>query len=227
MFTSRAEFRLQLREDNADLRLTDMGRTLGLVDDVRWAAFCRKRDAVSRETERLKSTWVGPSSLPAGDAERLLGQTVEHEYSLAELLRRPGVGFDQIAAVAGIARPLAEVSREQLQEELGSSLAGAVIEQVEVSIKYAGYIDKQNDEVFRAAQYEKLRLPEDIDYAKVGALSHEVRQRLSQQRPETLGQAARLSGITPAAISLLLIHLKKRRLNALGGAATEGLDAAA
>jgi tRNA uridine 5-carboxymethylaminomethyl modification enzyme len=227
MFTSRAEFRLQLREDNADLRLTEIGRTLGLVDDARWAAFCRKRDAVSRETERLKSTWVGPSSLPAGDAERLLGKAVEHEYSLAELLRRPGVGFDQIAALAGIARPEADVSRERLHEELGPSLAGTVIEQVEVSIKYAGYIDKQKDEVLRAAQYEKLRLPEDIDYAQVSALSHEVRQRLSQQRPETLGQAARLSGITPAAISLLLIHLKKGQFKLLDVVGDDRFDAAA
>ncbi len=226
MFTSRAEFRLQLREDNADLRLTEIGRTLGLVDDARWSAFCRKRDAVSRETERLKSTWVGPSSLPAADAERLLGKSVEHEYSLAELLRRPGVGFDQIAAVAGIARPEAEVSRERLQEELGARLAGTVIEQVEVSVKYAGYIDKQNQEVLRVAHYEKLRLPEDLDYAQVVALSHEVRQRLSQQRPETLGQAARLSGITPAAISLLLIHLKKRQVKSLDVVEDDRFDAA-
>jgi tRNA uridine 5-carboxymethylaminomethyl modification enzyme len=227
MFTSRAEFRLQLREDNADLRLTEIGRTLGLVDDARWAAFCRKRDAVSRETERLKSTWIGPSSLPADDAERLLGKTVEHEYSLAELLRRPGVQFDQIAALAGIARPEAEVSREKLQEELGAQLARTVIEQVEVSIKYAGYIDKQNEEVLRVAHYEKLRLPEDLDYARVAALSHEVRQRLIQQRPETLGQAARLSGITPAAISLLLIHLKKRQVKSLDVVGDDRFDAVA
>ena len=227
MFTSRAEFRLQLREDNADLRLTEIGRKLGLVDDARWAAFCRKRDAVSRETERLKSTWIGPASLPADDAERLLGKTIEHEYSLAELLRRPGVQFDQIAAVAGIATPEAEVSRERLQEELGAPLAGTVIEQVEVSIKYAGYIDKQNEEVLRVAHYEKLRLPEDLDYARVVALSHEVRQRLSQQRPETLGQAARLSGITPAAISLLLIHLKKRQDKSLDVVGDDRFDAVA
>ena len=227
MFTSRAEFRLQLREDNADLRLTEIGRALGLVGDARWEAFCRKRDAVSRETERLKLTWVSPSSLPAEDAEQLLGKAIEHEYSLAELLRRPGVGFDQVAAVADIARPEAGVSRERLHEELGTSLAGTVIEQVEVSIKYAGYIDKQNDEVLRAAHYEKLLLPEDLDYAQVRALSHEVRQRLSQQRPATLGQAARLSGITPAAISLLLIHLKKGQRKSFGAVGPDRFDAAA
>ena len=225
MFTSRAEFRLQLREDNADLRLTEKGRELGLIDDARWTAFCRKRDAVSRETERLKSAWVSPQSLPADPAERLLGKSLEHEYSLAELLRRPGIDFDRIAEIAKLAKPQAGVSREALRDELGAALAATVIEQVEVSIKYAGYIDKQNEGVGRAAQYENLRLPPEFDYDQVTALSHEVRQRLRTQRPQTLGQASRLSGITPVAISLLLIHLKKWR--AKEAAADDRLDAAA
>jgi len=211
MFTSRAEFRLQLREDNADARLTDMGRQMGLVDDARWDAFNRKRDAVSRETEKLKSTWVQPSTLPAADAEALLGKALEHEYSLADLLRRPNVSFDTLEQVATIARPAAGVSRETLTVALGKDLADTVIEQVEVSIKYAGYINKQNEDVERAAHYEHLRLPDALDYSKVTALSFEARQKLSAQRPETLGQASRISGITPAAISLLLIHLKKGR----------------
>ena len=157
MFTSRAEYRLQLREDNADARLTESGRRLGLVDDARWAAFNRKRDAVSRETERLKSTWIHPGILPAADAERLLGKVLEHEHSLADLLRRPGVGFDQVAEIASIARPEAPaVSRETLAAELGAPLAGAVIEQFEVAIKYAGYIDKQLEEVERAVHFESL-----------------------------------------------------------------------
>ena len=227
MFTSRAEFRLQLREDNADLRLTETGRELGLVDDSRWSSFCRKRDAVSRETERLKLTWVNPGVLPVADAERLLGRAIEHEYSLAELLRRPGVSYDQVAGVAAIAKPGACVSRETLRRELGLSLADTVIDQVEVSLKYSGYIDKQNEEVDRAAHYESLHLPADLDYAQVTALSYEVRQRLSQHRPQTLGQAARLSGVTAAAISLLLIHLKKRRFKEFGTALPENLDAAA
>ncbi len=227
MFTSRAEFRLQLREDNADLRLTETGRALGLVDDARWSAFCRKRDAVSRETERLKLTWVGPASVPAADAERLLGKAIEHEYSLAELLRRPGVGFDTVAAVAAIGRPGAGVSRQALVDELGTDLAATVIEQLEVSVKYAGYIDKQVEDVLRAGHYEHLRLPDDLDYAQVSALSYEVRQRLSQQRPQTLGQASRLSGVTPAAISLLLIHLKKGNFKALSAVQTDEFDAAA
>ncbi|MDH3459769.1 MAG: tRNA uridine-5-carboxymethylaminomethyl(34) synthesis enzyme MnmG [Burkholderiaceae bacterium] len=211
MFTSRAEFRLQLREDNADLRLTEKGRELGLVNDARWDSFRRKREVVSRETQRLETTWATPLALPAADAARILGSPLAHEYSLAELLRRPGVDFDQIVEIARIAQPEAGVSRETLCAELGPALADAVIEQVAVSIKYAGYIDKQNEAVERMAQFESLRLPPELDYARVAALSHEVRQRLAQQRPETLGQASRLSGVTPAAISLLLIHLKKGR----------------
>jgi tRNA uridine 5-carboxymethylaminomethyl modification enzyme len=221
MFTSRAEFRLQLREDNADMRLTEIGRELGLVDDVRWEAFNRKRDAVSRETQRLRSTWITPAKLPAADAERWVGKALEHEYSLAELLRRPGVDFNALEAVAALARPEAGVSRETLVAELGEVLAAAVIEQMEISIKYAGYIDNQIDEVQRAAHYENMRLPEDLDYAQVHALSFEARQKLGQHRPETLGQASRISGVTPAAISLLLVHLKKGKRGGFAQAAND------
>jgi tRNA uridine 5-carboxymethylaminomethyl modification enzyme len=226
MFTSRAEFRLQLREDNADMRLTEIGRQLGLVDDARWAAFNRKRDAVLREAERLKSTWVHPQALPAADAERLLGKAIDHEYSLAELLRRPGIGFDALVEIAAIAKPDSGVSRETLEAELGVDPAGAVIEQVEISIKYAGYIHKQNEEVGRAVHFEGLRLPAELDYAKVTALSFEARQKLATHRPETLGQASRISGITPAAISLLLIHLKKGRFKGFAANELSGRDAA-
>ncbi len=241
MFTSRAEFRLQLREDNADMRLTELGRQIGLVDDARWAAFNRKRDAVSRETLRLQAAWVRPATLPAIDAERLLGKALEHEYSLADLLRRPGIDFDVLAQVSAIAQAHAlaaatarapgvsreTLSREALVEELGEPLASAVIEQVEISIKYAGYIHKQNDEVQRVAAYENLRLPEALDYSEVSALSHEVRQTLHKRRPETLGQASRMSGITPAAISLLLIHLKKGGAKGFAGHAMAVNDEAA
>jgi tRNA uridine 5-carboxymethylaminomethyl modification enzyme len=234
MFTSRAEFRLQLREDNADARLTDTGRRLGLVDDARWAAFNRKRDAVSRETERLKSTWVNPGTLPAADAERLLGKALEHEYNLADLLRRPGIGFDavaEIAAIAATARPASPeapaVSRETLTVELGAPLATAVIEQLEIATKYAGYIDKQVEEVERAVHFEGLALPAELDYAQVSALSHEVRQKLSRHRPQTLGQAARIAGVTPAAISLLLVHLKKGRFKGFAANERSANDVAA
>ena len=217
MFTSRAEFRLQLREDNADARLTELGRTLGLVDDARWDAFNRKRDAVAQETERLKTTWVHPAILPAEAAERLLGKAIEREYSLADLLRRPGVNYDTVAAVAAIGRPDSGVSRETRVAELGEALASAVLEQVEIAIKYAGYIDKQVEEVSRAQALDHLKLPAELDYDQVTALSFEVRQKLSRHRPETLGQAARISGVTPAAISLLLVHLKKKRFKGFGG----------
>ena len=236
MFTSRAEFRLQLREDNADARLTEIGRQFGLVDDARWAAFNRKRDAVARTTEQLKSTWVRPDTLPAADSERLLGKAIEHEYSLADLLRRPGIGFDavvEIAVVASLGAPPARrgdrsaggavVSRETLTDELGLDLATAVIEQVEIATKYAGYIGKQVEDVARVAHFEHLRLPEGLDYDQVPALGFEVRQILNRFRPQTLGLASRLSGVTPAAISLLLVHLKKGHLK---GEAEPARDAA-
>jgi tRNA uridine 5-carboxymethylaminomethyl modification enzyme len=222
MFTSRAEFRLQLREDNADARLTEIGRSLGLVDDARWAAFSRKRDAVGREIERLRSTWVHPGILSAELAVAVLGKPIEREYSLADLLRRPGVGFDALAQIAAAVKPEAGVSRETLANDLGADLAETVVEQVEVSIKYAGYIDKQTGEVSRALAYENLPLPAALDYGQVTALSFEVRQALSRHRPETLGQAARMSGVTPAAISLLLVHLKKKRFAGFAPAANEG-----
>ena len=209
MFTSRAEYRLQLREDNADLRLTETGRQLGLVDDGRWDAFCRKRDAIDKELARLRATWLHPSRVPADAAERFVGKALEREYRLADLMRRPGVGFDAVAALSEIARPDDAVSRETLRERLGVVLADTVIEQAEIQIRYAGYIDKQQEEVDRSLHLEHLRLPSDLDYSRVHALSHEVRQKLQQHRPETLGQASRLSGMTPAAISLLLIHLRK------------------
>ena len=225
MFTSRAEFRLQLREDNADLRLTEAGRELGLVDDRRWAAFATKRERLERELQRLRGTWVRPATLPAADAERLVGKALEHEYALADLLRRPGVDFDAVAEAARIGGHA--VSRETLRAEWGAAEADAVIEQAEITVKYAGYIDKQKDEVERAAAFEHLKLPDDLDYGQVHALSFEVRQKLTRHRPATLGQASRLSGITPAAISLLLVHLKKGRFKGFAGAAPEAVDKAA
>lgn len=231
MFTSRAEFRLQLREDNADLRLTEIGRQLGLVDDARWDAFCRKRDAVSRETERLRSIWVSPKNLAAAESERVLGKVIEHEYSLADLLRRPDVSYAGLMSLAGgkYAEPELKASASL---EAGVELAAegafvaVVIEQVEISAKYSGYIDRQKDEVSRAAHYENLKLPAELDYLQVSALSIEARQKLAKHRPETLGQASRISGITPAAISLLLIHLKKSNFKgfALAGKVAPEVD---
>lgn len=204
MFTSRAEFRLQLREDNADMRLTEVGRELGVVDDAQWDVFNRKRDAVSRETERLKATWVNPRILPQSEAQRVLGKGIDHEYNLFDLLRRPGVDYPSLLGMDGGKYASADVSRETLGD-----VHDAVVEQVEIAAKYSGYIDRQKEEVQRAAHYESLKLPADLDYMQVAALSIEVRQKLQKHRPETLGQASRISGVTPAAISLLMIHLKK------------------
>ena len=196
MFTSRAEYRLMLREDNADLRLTEIGRSLGLVGDARWDAFSRKRDAVARETERLKSTWVNPRTLPAEAAQPVLGQPIEREYSLHELLRRPNVSYRSLSTIMA--------SNEVVADPI-------VAEQVEIQAKYQGYIARQREEVERRESYESALLPAGLDYGEVRGLSNEVRQTLSRQRPETVGQAARISGVTPAAISLLLVHLRRAK----------------
>ncbi len=232
MFTSRAEFRLQLREDNADMRLTEQGRRMGLVDDERWDVFSRKRDAVSRETERLKRTWVNPRILSAAEAERVLGKAIEREHSLFDLLRRPGVTYEALMSMEGgrfegvEAAAGTQTGRLVSRETLGDLLEG-VLEQVEIAAKYAGYIDRQRDEVERAAHYENLRLPLDLDYMQVAALSIEARQKLNRHRPETLGQASRISGITPATISLLLIHLKRGKFKGFAGPTEAGEAVAA
>jgi tRNA uridine 5-carboxymethylaminomethyl modification enzyme len=204
MFTSRAEYRLQLREDNADARLTEQGRALGCVDDARWDAFSRKRDAVSRETERLKSTWVNPSVIAAAEGERLTGKAFEKEYTLADLLRRPEVTYESLMTLQnkqGIscAQPVDKLSADQA-------------EQVEISIKYEGYITRQQVEIDKQSNNENTKLPTDIDYTQVRGLSIEVQQKLNKQQPETMGQAGRISGVTPASLSLILVHLRRKTL---------------
>ena len=194
MFTSRAEYRLSLREDNADMRLTEIGRKLGVVDDRRWQHFERKRDAVALELERLKSSWVNPRVIAQHECERVLGQIIERDFTLHELLRRPGVTYAGLMTLPGSGPGVADPR---------------VGEQVEVQCKYHGYIERQKDEIARQETFEATRLPADIDYRFVRGLSIEVQQKLNQHRPETLGQAARISGVTPAAISLLLVHLKR------------------
>ncbi len=194
MFTSRAEYRLQLREDNADLRLTETGRRLGLVDDVRWQAFEQKRSAIAAEQERLKSIWVNPRLLPQEDAERVLGKNIEREYTLHELLRRPDVSYAGLMTLPGAGEPATDAK---------------VAEQVEIQAKYHGYIERQRDEVARNELHENMTLPAAMDYRTVHGLSIEVQQKLNQHMPETIGQATRISGMTPAAISLLLVHLKR------------------
>lgn len=200
MFTSRAEFRLSLREDNADWRLTELGHALGVVDEQRWTAFNRKRDAVTREIARLKSTWVHPGRVSSVEATRLFGKTLEKEYTLADLLRRPDVSYDRLTT-------LRTVSDEVLGEGLSP---GPEAEQVEVQIKYEGYIDRQREEVERQRHRGDQKLPPDLDYENITSLSFEVRQKLKANQPATIGAAARISGVTPAAISCLLIYLKRR-----------------
>lgn len=194
MFTSRAEYRLMLREDNADLRLTEIGRKLGLIDDRRWDLFSRKRDAIARERERLRATSLTPRKLPPSEAVRVLGKAIEREYSLSDLLARPGVTYQSLTSLPGAGPRVDQPD---------------VAEQVEIQTKYQGYIDRQRDEVERNEGYEEAPLPVDLDYAQVRGLSIEVRQKLAAHRPETIGQASRVSGVTPAAISLLLVHLKR------------------
>lgn len=200
MFTSRAEYRLSLREDNADFRLTEMGRELGLVDNIRWDAFNRKRDAVTAEIERLKSTWVNPRTLSNNDAEALLGKQIEREYSLYDLLKRPEVRYEDLMALKTV----------DCARLAGPGLSVAVeAEQVEIQAKYFGYVARQQEEVGKQAAQDQLSIPVDVDYDGMTSLSIEVRQSLKASRPETVGQASRLSGVTPAAVSLLLVHLKR------------------
>jgi len=194
MFTSRAEYRLLLREDNADLRLTPAGRELGLVDDARWERFEAKRAAIEHEQRRLQATWLEPARLAAGTAEAVLGQPLRTGCRLVDLLRRPELGYADLVRLTG--------------EDPG--LPPEVVQQVEVQAKYAGYIDRQRDEIERQRRHEQLPLPADLDYGAVRGLSAEVREKLAARRPETLGQAARIPGVTPAAVSLLMVHLKKQ-----------------
>lgn len=194
MFTSRAEYRLSLREDNADLRLTEAGRRLGVVDDLRWDAFMRKRDAIEAELVRLRSVWVRPETLAEADALRVLGKPIEHEYSLYELLRRPDVDY---AGILSLSDTSAVTNDPQ------------VIEQVEIQAKYQGYIERQHDEIERGRALEGRSLPPDLDYSTVPGLSVEAQQKLNRHKPETIGHASRISGITPAAVSVLLVHLKR------------------
>jgi len=194
MFTSRAEYRLLLREDNADLRLTEIGREHGLVDDVRWQKFSDKREAIIKEQQRLEKTWLKPETTTTEDATRVLGQPLQREYSLMQLLSRPEVSHKNLMT---------------LTDFDASDIDKVVIQQIEIQAKYSGYIDRQETEIARNLSYEETTLPGDIDYSQVNGLSNEVMQKLSEHKPHSLGHASRIPGMTPAAISLLRIYLKK------------------
>lgn len=216
MFTSRAEYRLSLREDNADQRLTPIGRKLGLVDDIRWQAFSEKREAVELEKQRLRSTWINPKIVAQAEAERVLHKGIDREYNLYDLLKRPDVSYQDLSTLSKESGELALL--EPLQQS-------DLISQLEIEVKYAGYVLRQQAEVERGAGNESTRLPADFDYGGVNGLSKEVQQKLNMHKPETIGQAGRIQGVTPAAISLLLVHLKKRDLlNRSAGAATKSAD---
>ncbi|HEZ0019619.1 TPA: tRNA uridine-5-carboxymethylaminomethyl(34) synthesis enzyme MnmG [Neisseria meningitidis] len=195
MFTSRAEYRLQLREDNADMRLTEDGYKIGLVSEAQWRMFNEKREAVEREIQRLKTTWYTPQKLAEGEQIRVFGQKLSREANLHDLLRRPNLDYAALMTLEG-AMPSENLSAE-------------VIEQVEIQVKYQGYIDRQNEEIDSRRDIETLKLPDGIDYGKVKGLSAEVQQKLNQHKPETVGQASRISGVTPAAVALLMVHLKR------------------
>ncbi|HCK80414.1 MAG TPA: tRNA uridine-5-carboxymethylaminomethyl(34) synthesis enzyme MnmG, partial [Candidatus Competibacteraceae bacterium] len=201
MFTSRAEHRLLLREDNADLRLTETGRRLGVVADARWRAFAAKREAIERESQRLRETWIRPAQFAEADLRRVLRGPLARESRAAELLRRPEVRYPELMSLPGVGPGEADPH---------------VAEQVEIQVKYAGYIERQRDEIERQRRHEELALPADFDYGRVRGLSREVGEKLSRQRPLTLGQAGRIPGVTPAAISLLLVHLKRGRMRENG-----------
>ena len=195
MFTSRAEYRLQLREDNADMRLTEDGHKIGLVGEEQWRMFNEKREAIEREIQRLKTTWYTPQKLAEGEQIRVFGQKLSREANLHDLLRRPNLDYAALMTLP------------DAQPE--TALADSVVEQVEIQVKYQGYIDRQNEEIDSRRDIETLKLPEDIDYSKVKGLSAEVQQKLNQHKPETVGQASRISGVTPAAVALLMVHLKR------------------
>lgn len=197
MFTSRAEYRLLLREDNADLRLTEKGRELGLVDDDRWAKFNAKREAIELELQRLRSQWIHPNSPLVDALNPHLNTPITREATFEELLRRPELDYPKLMSVEGFG-PAIEDQR--------------AAEQVQIQVKYSGYIQRQQDEIDKAIRHEKTGLPQDLDYQEVPGLSNEVIAKLNDHKPDTVGQASRISGITPAAISILLVHLKKRGL---------------
>ena len=195
MFTSRAEYRLQLREDNADMRLTEDGYKIGLVGEEQWRMFNEKREAIEREIQRLKTTWYTPQKLAEEEQLRVFGQKLSREANLHDLLRRPNLDYAALMTLP------------DAQPE--TTLADSVVEQVEIQVKYQGYIDRQNEEIDSRRDIETLKLPDDIDYSKVKGLSAEVQQKLNQHKPETVGQASRISGVTPAAVALLMVHLKR------------------
>lgn len=212
MFTSRAEFRLHLREDNADIRLTEIGRKFGLIDDYRWDIYCRKQEAVKSIQEDVKNTWINPGNVSQEEAETVLGTKVPHELTLGDILKRPDMTFEQMMKLSAAQKALPQYRKEELDSLFGKELSQAITEQVVISFKYAGYISKQQEEITKLNEMNNIPLPKDFNYDEITALSTEVKQKMNKFKPETVGQASRIQGITPAAMSIILIYLKKNRL---------------
>lgn len=212
MFTSRAEFRLHLREDNADIRLTEIGRKLGLIDDHRWEVYCRKQEAVKEIQENVKNTWINPGNVSQEEAESVLGTKVPHELTLGDILKRPDMSFEQMMKLSAAQKALPQYRKEELDSVFGEELSHSITEQVVISFKYAGYINKQQEEINKLNEMNNIPLPKDFNYDEISALSTEVKQKMNKYKPETIGQASRIQGVTPAAVSIILIYLKKHRL---------------
>ena len=212
MFTSRAEFRLHLREDNADIRLTEIGRKLGLIDDYRWDIFSRKQEMIQKIQNTMKTTWINPSNVSKEEAQSVLGTNLPHELNLGDILKRPDMTFDKMMKLEHAQKTCSEFNNENLNWQLGEELAESVKEQVVISFKYAGYISQQKDDISRMTETSNIQLPKDFDYNEINALSTEVKQKMNKFKPENIGQASRIQGITPSAISIILIYLKKNRL---------------
>lgn len=212
MFTSRAEYRLQLREDNADARLTPIGRELGLVDDIRWEKFCRKQEAIALAQEKLKSTYINPAIVSNEEAMAHIGSEIKQAVNLSELLKRPETSFDKIISMKAVQEKLPELQHEALVKEHGEKLATEICEQVEILHKYSGYIKQQNMEIEKMSDMQSIKLPLNFDYSIITALGTEAQQVLNKNKPETIGQASRMPGVTTSSINILLIYLKKNKL---------------
>lgn len=212
MFTSRAEFRLHLREDNADFRLTEIGHKLGLIDDHRWNIYNRKQDAIKNIQENLKTTWINPGNVSTEEAEKVLGTKVPHELTLGDILKRPDMTFEQMMQLSAAKKAFPQYSKQELTNVFGEELAQSITEQVVISFKYAGYINKQLEEITKLNEMTHVLLPKDFNYDEINALSTEVKQKMNKFKPETVAQASRIQGVTSSAIGIIMIYLKKNRL---------------
>lgn len=213
MFTSRAEFRLHLREDNADIRLTPMARQMGLIDDTRWESYTKKQNAINSIHEAVQKVWLNPGNVSEQEAQEILETNVPHELTLGDILKRPDMSFDRMMKLSAAKNAIPEYSKEELNNSFGEEMASAIKEQVVIAFKYAGYIKKQKEDIVKLSEMDHISLPNNFDYNEINALSTEVKQKMNKFKPENIGQASRIQGVTSSAISIILIYMKKNRLN--------------